>query len=164
MGWFAGMLEIEVTNEEILEVVCSLGRNRAPGRDGVTTSFFKCFWEIVREQVIKACLEFFDSGFMDACWKETVVVLVPKVKNQDHPSKFRPISLCQTIYKIVAKVFVNRMKGVMPKLIYEKQVAFAPGHSISNHCLLGKELINKFKAFKLSSSFFGFEGEHGVNL
>ncbi|PKU67520.1 hypothetical protein MA16_Dca016244 [Dendrobium catenatum] len=47
LGRFAGFLYSEVTREEIWMVVCSLGRNRAPGRDGVTASFFKFFWEIV---------------------------------------------------------------------------------------------------------------------
>lgn len=112
---FSEILENEVTREEIWIAVCSLGRNKAPGRDGVTASFFKFFWNIVGEQVMKACLEFFESGIMDPQWKETVVVLLPKVNNPDQPSKFRPISLCQTIYKIVAKVLVNRFKGILPR-------------------------------------------------
>ncbi|XP_020702039.1 uncharacterized protein LOC110113703 [Dendrobium catenatum] len=85
---------------------------------------------------------------MDPSWKETIVVLIPKVMNPDHPSKFRPISLCQTIYKIVAKVLVNRIKGVLPLLVSDEQAAFVPGRSISNHCLLGQELMNKFKVSK----------------
>ncbi|PKU77044.1 integrator complex subunit 11 [Dendrobium catenatum] len=87
---------------------------------------------------------------MEPRWKETVVVLIPKVMNPNHPSKFRPISLCQTIYKIVAKVLVNRLKGVLPQLVSEEQAAFVPGRSISNHCLLAQELLNKFKVSKLS--------------
>ncbi|PKU61068.1 hypothetical protein MA16_Dca027077 [Dendrobium catenatum] len=124
---FSGYLDAEVTKEEIWNVVCSLGRNKAPGRDGVTASFFKFFWEIVGEQVTLACLEFFSTGVMEPLWKETIVVLLPKVNNPDQPSKFRPISLCQTIYKIVAKVLVNRLKGVLPRLISEEQAAFVPG-------------------------------------
>ncbi|PKU86836.1 integrator complex subunit 11 [Dendrobium catenatum] len=85
---------------------------------------------------------------MDPKWKETVVVLLPKVNNPDQPSKFRPISLCQTIYKIVAKVLVNRVKGILSGLISEEQAAFVQGRSISNHCLLGQELMNKFKVSK----------------
>lgn len=81
-------------------------------------------------------LRVFASGNMDAYWKETVIVLLLKVKNMNLPSMFRPISLCQTIYNIVAKVFVNRIKGVLPKLISEEQAVFVPGRSISNHCLL----------------------------
>ncbi|PKU83157.1 integrator complex subunit 11 [Dendrobium catenatum] len=85
---------------------------------------------------------------MNPEWKETVVVLLPKVNNPELPSNFRPISLCQTIYKIVAKVLVNRFKDILPLLISEEQAAFVQGRSISNHCLLGQEIMNKFKVSK----------------
>ncbi|PKU68232.1 integrator complex subunit 11 [Dendrobium catenatum] len=85
---------------------------------------------------------------MDSQWKETVVVLLPKVNNLDQPSNFRPISLCQTIYKIVAKVLVNRFKGILSRIISEEQAVFVQGRSISNHCLLGQELMNKVKVSK----------------
>ncbi|XP_020694963.1 uncharacterized protein LOC110108602 [Dendrobium catenatum] len=41
------MLDAEVTKEEIWAVISSLGRNKAPGRDGITASFFKFYWDIV---------------------------------------------------------------------------------------------------------------------
>ncbi|PKU64444.1 Putative ribonuclease H protein [Dendrobium catenatum] len=97
------------------------------------------------------------SNSMCERWKDTLVILLPKVKNPEHPTNFRPISLYQTIYKVVAKVLVNRLKGVIPKLICEEQAPFVPGRSISNHCLLGQEVINKFKISKASSGFFALK-------
>lgn len=58
MVGFVGALDGEVTKGEIWSVVSSLGQNKAPGRDGVTASFFKFYWDIVGEQVLNACLEF----------------------------------------------------------------------------------------------------------
>ncbi|KAI0529211.1 hypothetical protein KFK09_001758 [Dendrobium nobile] len=139
------LLEGDITREEVWNAVRSLGPNRAPGRDGISASFFKAFWDIVGEQVNLACLEFFSTGCMDQSWKETVIVLLPKIKSPNHPSNFRLISLCQTIYKIVAKILVNRIKGILPCLISEEQAAFMHGRSISNHCMLGQEIMNKFK-------------------
>ncbi|XP_020688765.1 uncharacterized protein LOC110104129 [Dendrobium catenatum] len=115
LAYAANLLDKEVTEEEIW--------------NGVTA----------------ACLEFFATGCMDPDWKETMVVLIPKTSNPDRPSMYRPISLCQTIYKIVAKVLVNRMQSLLPNLISEEQAAFVPGRSISDHCLLGQEVLNKFK-------------------
>ncbi|PKU78483.1 hypothetical protein MA16_Dca024704 [Dendrobium catenatum] len=144
----ATLLDRAVTEEEIWNGVRGLGQNRAPGRDGVTASFFKSFWSIVGKQVTAACFEFFATGCMNPNWKETVVLLIPKTSNPDRPSMYRPISLCQTIYKIVAKVLVNRMQGFLPNLIFGKQAAFVPGRSISDHCLLGQEVLNKFRISK----------------
>ncbi|KAI0522495.1 hypothetical protein KFK09_004874 [Dendrobium nobile] len=123
LNQFHGLLDGDVSEDKILNAVNSLGRNKSPGRDGITASFFKAYWDII----------------------ETVVVLIPKVTCSDQPSKFRPISLCQTIYKVVAKILVNRLKGALPLIISEEQAAFVPERSITTHCLLGQELIHKFK-------------------
>ncbi|PKU63064.1 hypothetical protein MA16_Dca012374 [Dendrobium catenatum] len=39
---------------------------------------------------------------------------------------------------------MNRIKICLPKLITKEQVAFVPGRSMSNHCLLAQEVFNKF--------------------
>lgn len=82
---------------------------------------------------------------------------LPKTSNSDHPSMFRPITLCQTIYKITAKILVNRLKGILPCLISEEQAAFVHGRSISAHCLLGQEIMHKFKASKSNSGWLAMK-------
>ncbi|PKU69674.1 integrator complex subunit 11 [Dendrobium catenatum] len=63
-------------------------------------------------------------------------------------ANYRPISLCQTNYKIVASMLVNRLKKANSRLISEEQMAFIPGRSISEHCLLAQEIFHKFKVSK----------------
>ncbi|XP_020673467.1 uncharacterized protein LOC110093053 [Dendrobium catenatum] len=81
-------------------------------------------------------------------WKNTLIVLISKVKNPLVPSNYRPISLCQTNYKIVASMLVNRLKKCISTMISEEQMAFIPDRSISEHCLLAHEVFHKFKISK----------------
>ncbi|KAI0508026.1 hypothetical protein KFK09_014160 [Dendrobium nobile] len=79
---------------------------------------------------------------------DTLLVLIAKVKNSLIPSNYRPISLCQTNYKIADTILVNILKSCISKMITEEQMAFIPRRSISEHCLLAQEIFHKFKISK----------------
>ncbi|XP_020673098.2 uncharacterized protein LOC110092773 [Dendrobium catenatum] len=140
-----GEMEAEVTELEIRQAIFSMGENRSPGLDGITVSFLKFYWEIIKVDVIRAILHFFESNSMCDSWKDTLVVLIPKVDNANSPSKFRPISLCQSFYKVVAKVLINHLKPCLGIIISEEQGAFVPRRSISNHALVAQEVMHKFQ-------------------
>ncbi|KAI0519593.1 hypothetical protein KFK09_007044 [Dendrobium nobile] len=127
------MLNKEFDMEECRVAVFQQGNNKSPGSDGVTSSFFKSYWNIVGETTWLAIKKFFSTGIMHRNWKDTLIVLIPKVNNPIVPSNFRPISLCQTTYKIVASMLVNRLKNLMSKMISEEQLAFIPGRTMSDH-------------------------------
>ena len=69
------------------------------------------------ESVIIDVLDFLNNGNMLPDINHTNIVLIPKVKNPERMSKFRPISLCNVIYKIISKVLANRLKQVLPQII-----------------------------------------------
>ena len=54
----------------------------------------------------------------------------------------RPISLSTTIYKIISKVPVNRMKHLLNKLIGPNKVSFVPGRSITDNLVLIQKVMN----------------------
>ncbi|PKU77540.1 Putative ribonuclease H protein [Dendrobium catenatum] len=139
------ILDADVTEEEITKAVFSMGNNRAPGMDGITSSFLKFYWSIIKYDVCIAIKDFFITNHMCETWKDTLVILLPKNMAANTPALFRPISLCQTFYKIVAKILVFRLKPFLNGIIGEEQGVFVPGRSISGHGLLAQEVLCKFQ-------------------
>ena len=82
----------------------------APGPDGMSSIFYKSFWHIVGEDVTAVVLQALNLGIVPKSINTTFITLIPKIKNPMKVSDFRPISLCNIIYKLIAKVVVNRLK------------------------------------------------------
>lgn len=90
----------------------------------------------------------------------TLITLIPRVVNAQRLGEFRPISLCNVIYKIVTKTLSNRLKLILPDIIFPQQSAFVPGHLITDNILIAYEVLHsmstkvkgkeKFMALKLN--------------
>ena len=80
----------------------------------------------------------------------TFLTLIPKSEGVDTPDKFRPISLCNVIYKIITKVIANRLKPILPSLISLEQSGFVEGRQISDGIILVHEILHSIKCKKLS--------------
>ena len=71
----------------------------------------------------------------------TFISLIPKNAGADSLENYRPISLCNFIYKIISKVLANRMQKVIHKIISPNQAAFIKGRSIHHNILLANDLV-----------------------
>jgi hypothetical protein len=77
-----------------------LKNNKAPGPDGFNAGFFKRMWHIVEEDVINTISSFFQTRRMLKEMNATSISLIPKVANPTRFIDFRPISCCNTVYKL----------------------------------------------------------------
>ena len=91
---------------------------KAPGPDGMNALFCQKIWYVVGKDVVTAVLDFLNDGILLPALNHTDIVLIPKVKNPEKMSDFRPISLCNVIYKIISNVLANRLKQVLPDIIF----------------------------------------------
>ena len=106
------------SSEEVKVALFQMGPTKAPGSDGMNALFYQKFWHIaVGNKVTDAVLDFLHSGNMEPDVNSTHIVLIPKVKKPEKMADFRPISLCNVIYKIISKVLTNRLKLILPQII-----------------------------------------------
>ena len=100
------------------------------------------FWHIVGDNVVSVVLEFLNTSYLLPDLNHTYIVLIPKIKNPVKVSDYRPISLCNVIYKIIAKVLANRLKQVLPHIISPTQSAFVSGRLITDNVLVACEALH----------------------
>ena len=84
----------------------------------------------------------------------TNITLIPKVKSLELITEFRPISLCNVVYKIVAKVLANRLKAILPHVISENQSVFQAGRVITDNILMAFETLHYMKHHQKGKSGF----------
>ena len=106
-------LTAEYTSEEVKKAVFMMHPNKSPGPDGFTAGFYQCHWGLTGNDITTAVLSFLNGGEMTAVINNTVLVLIPKVRNPQDLTHFRPISLCNVLYKICSKVIANRLRLIL---------------------------------------------------
>ena len=107
------MLSTNISSLEIRKALFSLKPFKAPGADGLHAGFFHHFWPTLRSPVTEEVQNIFVSKKMPAYLNQTLVVLIPKRIGPELLGHFRPISLWTTVYKIVSKVIVHRIRPFM---------------------------------------------------
>ena len=86
--------------------------NKTPGTDGFPCEFYKFFFKDLGELLVKSFNFSFDSGKMSLDQRRAIINLIPKKKNQDPMflKNWRPISILNSDYKLLAKCLATRLK------------------------------------------------------
>ena len=74
-------------------------------------------------------------------WGITNLVLIPKIAHPELITQFRPISLYNTLYKLVSRIIVQRLKPYVAEAINPCQAGFVPGWRTSDNIIIVKEVI-----------------------
>jgi hypothetical protein len=145
------------TPQEIKKTLFDMSAQKSPGPDGLPVLFYKKYWGMVGNDVIRAVTNFFISGRLLREVNNTFLVLIPKVQNPTSVNHFRPISLCNVVYKIIAKILVSRLRPLLHKLISPCQSAFIPGRWVAENEVIVQELLHSFKQRKVKGGMMAIK-------
>ena len=146
-------LDKPFSQDEIRNAMFSMAPLKSPGPDGIPPVFFQKKWDLVNGDLSKATKTFLDGGFMLKETNKTFIALIPKTHRPEQVSQFRPISLCNTSYKIIAKCLVNRLQPLMNSLIGPNQNAFVKGRSINDNCMIAHEMLSYVKKARKGANY-----------
>lgn len=85
------------------------------------------FWLVVGKSVIDEVKRIFVERIVPSYLNKTYIALIPKIQGLETLGNYRPISLCNTVYKIVTKIIVARLRPYLDKLVSQVQATFVPG-------------------------------------
>ena len=72
----------------------------------------------------------------------SATLLIPKVKNLEYVSQYRPICLSNVLFRVFSKVLANRLKQIMPQLVSDQQSAFMADRLISDNIMVAFETLH----------------------
>ena len=142
---FNQLLVKPYSKEEIHYALQQMHPCKAPGPDGMHAIFYQRFWHIVGDEVTSFVSNILHGSLSPRCVNHTNIALIPKVKHPSKAAEFRPIAICNVLYKLVSKALVIRLKGFLPSIVSENQSAFVPGRLITDNALIALELFHSMK-------------------
>jgi exonuclease III len=169
-----------ISESEILKSIKLLANGKTPGSDGLPADWYKFFWVDIKHLLCNSITYAMDHGELSIEQKRGIITLLPKKnKNRTFLRNWRPISLLNTDYKIIAKVLANRMQQVLPSIIHQDQSGYLKGRYIGQNIRILEDVsfftkhnnipgmllsIDFEKAFDSLNWNFLFQTLHHVNF
>ena len=137
-----------ITAGELQAALKRCARGKAPGSDGLTYEFYRAFWPVIGEPLAQVCSEAFtggDTGRLPDSMLLGTIVLVYKGAKAGPRSRvtcYRPITLLNCDYKILARAITIRVAPALCTVIDTTQTAFLPDRWIGDNVLQHLEEID----------------------
>ena len=133
-----------VSLEEATVALKRMRNGSAPGNDGLTVEFLKFFWNRIGKTIVNSFNDSFIKGELSYTQKQGVITLLHKSNelDRDKLTNWRPITLTNSDYKLLAKVLAERLGNVIDKLVSKDQVGYIKGRQISTIIRTMDDAIN----------------------
>lgn len=126
LGWLADPF----TREEIDRIIKRMPNDKAPRPDGFNGLFLKKCWHIIKDDIYALCEDFYNGNLDIQSINSCLITLVPKINNPMGVNDFKPISLLNSVLKLLTKILAKRLQMVIIPLIHKNQYGFIRSRTI----------------------------------
>ena len=135
-----------INEKEILKSLKEMPNGKTPGSDGFTTDFYKFFWINIKGLLFDSYKYAFEHNSLSIEQRRGILCLIPKKqRNKLLLKNWRPITLLNTDYKILAKILSVRLGSVLDKIVHPDQTAYIKGRFIGENIRLIEDVIHYAK-------------------
>lgn len=130
-----------ITVEEVAAAVKELPSDKAPGVYAIPAEIYQELWEDIEFDVFNFVGEAISQEHISDELNTSKIALLPKSKDRMRVQNYRPISLLNTLYKVIAKLYANKIKPLLHFWILPSQTCFVPDRCILDNIFLAFEAI-----------------------
>ena len=136
-------LDEDISLQEISDSLNDMKLGKVPGCDGLTVEFYRHFFDDLKIPLYEMYVDILSAGIMTNSMRRGLISLLPKRnKNILKINGYRLLTLLSNDYKILAKLFANRMKKVLPDIIGEQQSGFMAGRKIHTNIRRTMDIVS----------------------
>ena len=146
----ARICEGDLNEFELLKAFKSMQNNKSPGNDGLTKEFYETFWNEIKHPFMNSIMEVREKKKLSTSQHQAVIKLIEKKERDKRFIKnWRPISILNVDYKIIAKTLATRLKETVPKLISFQQTAYVKNRFIDEGGRLISDILEISESLNL---------------
>ena len=137
------LCEGSITAKEATDALRSMKLGSSPGYDGITTEFLLYFWNDIQNLLLESYNTSYLKGNLSVTQRRGIITLLHEGKQlpRSELNSWRPITLTNSDYKLLAKCFARRLLCVINSIINQDQVGYIPGRNISHILRLIDDVI-----------------------
>lgn len=132
----------DIAAQDIETAIKNLKKNKSPGSDGLTAELYQGFPEFFSPILLQVFEEMEKENKTSDKLTEGIITLIYKKKgSKDKLDYYRPISVLNMDYKIIAKILAFKMRGVIKGIVTVTQTYGIPGREINDNIITVKHVV-----------------------